>query len=98
MKHDVRITILRRTLNADFQEQFADTTWARCNRLDDNQEFVSENVEMPDGFCGWAWCDIQKYVMTLAGGGDFGGVKPGMFVTCCTDGFRPVFFKLERVI
>lgn len=25
------------------------------------------------------------------------GVKPGVFVTCCTDGFRSVFFKLERV-
>ena len=25
------------------------------------------------------------------------GVKPGVFITNCTDGFRPVFFKLERI-
>jgi uncharacterized repeat protein (TIGR04076 family) len=36
-------------------------------------------------------------VLTLARGGNFLGVKPGTFVTCCTDGFRPVFFKLERI-
>jgi len=25
------------------------------------------------------------------------GCKPGVFVTCCTDGFRPIFYKLERI-
>jgi len=50
-----------------------------------------------DLLCSWAWCDIHKYVVTLARGGNFLGVKPGIFVTCCTDGFRPVFFKLKRI-
>ena len=36
-------------------------------------------------------------IMVLARGGNMNGVKPGVFVTCCTDGFRPVFFKLERI-
>ena len=52
---------------------------------------------MPEGFCCWAWCDIQKYVLTLARGGNFRGAKPGAFITCCTDGFRPVLFKVERM-
>ena len=30
-------------------------------------------------------------------GGNFVGVKPGVFVTCCTDGFRPALFMLERI-
>jgi uncharacterized repeat protein (TIGR04076 family) len=52
---------------------------------------------MPEGFCSWAWADVQKYVLTLARGGNFLGVKPGRFITCCTDGFRPVVFQLERI-
>ena len=52
---------------------------------------------MPEGFSDWAWTDIHKYVAILARGGNMIGVKPGMFVTNCTDGFRPVFYKLERI-
>jgi len=40
---------------------------------------------------------MQKYVMTLARGGKFLGCMPGIFITYCTDGFRPVFYKLERI-
>ena len=97
MNADVKITILRRTQNRDFLEEFAESIWGPCERLGDGQEFVSQRANMPEGFCSWAWADIQKYVLTLARGGNFLGVKPGMFVTCCTDGFRPVFFKLERL-
>ena len=97
MNADVKITVLRRPVNKDFLEAYADTVWSPCERLRDGQEFVSESVNIPTGFCSWAWADIQKYVMTLSRGGNFVGVKPGVFVTCCTDGFRPVAFKLERL-
>ena len=40
---------------------------------------------------------MQKYVMTLARGGNMLGVAPRVFITNCTDGFRPVSYKLERV-
>ena len=46
---------------------------------------------MPKKFCGWAWSDIQKIVWGMSRG----GVKK--FVTCCTDGYRPVIFLLERL-
>lgn len=46
---------------------------------------------MPEGFCGWAWADMQKLVYGMARGGQ------DVFVTCCTDGYRPVVFKLEKV-
>ena len=94
---NVKITILRQTLNDDFLEKYADSLWEPCERFTEGQEFISCGVNMPDGFCSWAWCDIQSYVMTLARGGNFRGVKPGVFITCCTDGFRPVFFEIKRI-
>ena len=97
MNADVRITVLRRTRNEEFLKDCAESLWEPCERLREGQEFVSSGANMPEGFCSWAWCDIQKYVLTLARGGNFRGVGPGTFVTCCTDGFRPVFFKVERV-
>jgi len=54
-------------------------------------------MQMPQGFCHWAWCDIQKHVLTLARGGDLLGPRAGRSVTCCTDGSRPVIFGLERL-
>ena len=97
MNAKVRITVLKRLLHRDLLEQYAEWIWEPCERLREDQEFVSEGGNMPEGFCSWAWADIQKYVMTLARGGNFLGVQPGMFVTCCTDGFRPVVFQLERL-
>ena len=41
--------------------------------------------------------DIQRDVAHLAMGGDFPWMKEkGEMVSCCTDGLRPVIFKLER--
>ena len=97
MDAKVKITVLRRLFNQDMVDEYTTEPWEPCQRLGDGQEFIAEGVNMPEGFCSWAWADIQKYVMTLARGGNFLGVKPGVCITCCTDGFRPVIFKLERV-
>jgi uncharacterized repeat protein (TIGR04076 family) len=97
MNARVRITVLRRSQNVDFLEAYADSVWEPCERLTEGRSFVSKGANIPLGFCSWAWADIQKYVLTLARGGNFLGVKPGTFVTCCTDGFRPVFFLVERM-
>lgn len=94
---DVKITVLKRTQNTDGLKAYADTVWPPCQRLTDGQEFISRHANMPEGFCSWAWADIQKYVLTLARGGNFRGVKPGTFISCCTDGFRPVIFKIQRI-
>ena len=97
MNADIKITVLQRTRNEALLRQYADTVWAPCERLRDGEEFIARGANMPEGFCSWAWADIQKYVLTLARGGNFLGVTPGIYITCCTDGFRPVVFKLERV-
>ena len=97
MNAKVKITVVRRTQNTDMLSECAEFIWDPCERLEEGQEFIAEGVNMPQGFCSWAWADIQKYVMTLARGGNFIGAKPGTFVTCCTDGYRPVIFKVERI-
>lgn len=94
---DVRITVLRRTQNMDFQEQFTVAgSWPLCEKFQEGQTFTTAGW-MPEGFCSFAWADILPYVLTLARGGNMIGTQPGTFVTCCTDGFRPVFFLLERI-
>ena len=97
MNAKVKITVLKRLLHKELYEKFAESASQPCERLSEGREFISEGVNMPDGFCSWAWADIQKYVMTLARGGNLIGSKPGIFITCCTDGYRPVIFKLERI-
>ena len=96
----VRITVLKKTFNEAFVEAYTDGRSFKpsgcCHDFAIGQEFITEG-HMPEGFSDWAWTDIQKYVVTLARGGNFLGCKPGVFVTCCTDGFRPVFYRLERI-
>jgi uncharacterized repeat protein (TIGR04076 family) len=93
----VRITVLRISYNKDFVEEYTEgVEWQPCSILKEGEEFISDGW-MPEGFCNFAWADIHKYVLVLARGGNMLGVKPGTFITCCTDGFRPVFFKLERI-
>ena len=52
----------------------------------------------PD-FCEFAWVDIYKYIFALTFKGNFSEwmKEPNIVITCCTDGIRPVFYKIERV-
>ena len=97
MNADVLITVLKKTNNRDFLSEHADSLWPSCEVFSEGQEFLSKGAYMPEQFCSWAWVDIQRYVLTLSRGGNFLGVKSGTFITCCTDGFRPVFFLLKRI-
>jgi uncharacterized repeat protein (TIGR04076 family) len=97
MKSSIKITVVKRLLHKELVERYTKKgDWQLCPVLNEGDEFISTNLEMPSGFCDWAWVDIQKFVMALARGADFEGVKRGTFITCCSDGFRPVIFKLER--
>ena len=64
------------------------------------QEFVIEDwPAKPDDFpCDWAWTDIQRDVaMVMFGGNPPWMGKNGTALTCCSDGFRPVSFLIERI-
>jgi len=71
-----------------------------CPVFKEGQVFqVDEYCCRPNEFCTWAWEAMFAMIMTLRFGGDLWGQyyeEPGVVVTCCPDGLRPVIFKLER--
>jgi len=99
----VRITVVKRMVNADLIREYAtdgdkDERIAPCSVFSDGQSFVSRGLTQPDGFCSWAWADIQRDVAWVALGGVQPNHKvPGTAITCCTDGLNPVFFRLEPI-
>ena len=68
-----------------------------CQSFEDNQEFYVNDLEKPEGFCGWAWNDIYTDVSILVFGGAENWKEPNKVYVCCTDGMRPVCFKLEKI-
>ena len=100
-RHRVRITVLRKFRPGEVftSEQVKGSPVDACSLFTQGQEFtVDESGRMPEGFCAWAWDDLYKVVTTLRFGGDFSWFEDlGVSVNCCTDGLRPVIFKLERI-
>ncbi len=99
MVADVKITVLKRLLIEDVCREYGTGAIAACERLSEGQEFIvsGQSLDMPQGFCSWAWHDIHSYLVTLARGGNFVGSQPGKTVVACADGYRPVIFALERI-
>jgi len=99
MVADVKITVLKRLLIEDACEEYGEGNKVACQRVTEGDEFIvsGTSIEMPEGFCSWAWHDIHSYLVTLARGGNFVGAKPGKTVVACADGFRPVIFALVRI-
>lgn len=97
----VKITVLKRMVNADLVEEYLDIDgdFVACERFCDGQEIIVErHSEIPEGFCPWAWADIRRDIKTIAAGGNLSWVKPpGTAIAGCTDWFRPVIFKIERI-
>ncbi|MFB0558192.1 MAG: TIGR04076 family protein [Candidatus Bathyarchaeia archaeon] len=66
-----------------------------CTEFEEGQEYVIEtDNERPEGFCPQAWHDIFRKLGTLHWGGSY---HTGEIIACCTDGTRPVSFRLERL-
>jgi len=97
----LKITVLRRMKPSDVLDEspIKGGAGSACGVYTDGQEFiVEENGRMPEGFCSWAWNDLTKVLHTLRYNGNYHFFEePGVSVNCCTDGLRPVIFKLERV-
>jgi len=101
-RHKLRITVLKRLDPKDIFDVYpvAERDWfVPCGVYEDGQEFIiEENLRMPEGFCPSAWQTIYHNIRTLG----FGGNLPyfdekGVSVSCCSDGMRPVIFKIERL-
>ncbi len=102
-RHALKITVMKKLSAKDVfgapLPDMSDTFVPYCERLKEGQEFnVDEGGQMPSGFCTWAWHDIYPVVSALRFGGNFPWMKKeGVTYSCCSDGARPVFFKIERV-
>ena len=98
-----KITVLKRTINKDLIEEYIEDKYKEmelCEIFKDGQEFIIDPnlAKVPDGFCDWAWADIRKDIVIIASGGDIIGMKnKGTVITSCSDWFRPVIFKVERI-
>jgi uncharacterized repeat protein (TIGR04076 family) len=49
----VKITVLKRLVLSDLDKYKKEPSIA-CALFNDGQEFLSENIQMPTGFCSWA--------------------------------------------
>jgi len=89
-KYGVRITVLKRGFEKEYVELLKTGPKGPCTRFTDGQEFtVTSQWAMPAKFCEWAYADIRAYIPMVLGQGN-------PIAVCCTDGFRPVYFKVER--
>ena len=99
-----KITVLKRMVNQELIDRYMGDEYrvkqiAPCTNLQDGQEFVAESLGAPpEGFCAWAWANIHAQVVAIMSGGDFAPwIQPGTAIACCSDGLRPVVFKIERI-
>ncbi len=98
----VKITVLRKEFYEDLAEEYL-TEGAQtgsCALLHVGDTFLFEgNAKMPEGFCPWAWIDIYHSVSAIASGSTFTpwNREDNQTIVCCTDGIRPVVFKVEAI-
>ena len=98
-----KITILKKTINSDLAKAYCQNEVFTCPCFTEGQEFIV-GLEKPPGFCDWAWNDILKFVTVLLTGGNFSKdifedwmQDEKTMIACCTDGIRPVVFRLEKI-
>ena len=100
----VRITVLKRTLHQDLVDQVIQDEafrqqFGRCAVFEEGQTFVSKDwPTKPDGFCERAWPDIRHEIAMVMYNATIPWIEqPGVTITCCNDGLRPVIFRIERI-
>ena len=98
MASQLKITVLKRELYKDIVDKYAaNKNLAPCTIYEDGQEFILDTKEMPTGFCSWAWADIHRDVVAMFHGANFPWIeRKSMIISACTDGLRPVIFKIEK--
>jgi len=98
-----KICIQKCSLNHTLVKEYCKKKVSPCESFQAGAVFIT-GLEKPEGFSDWAWTDINPCVAVLLTGGNFSkGVFDGWtkdestMIACCTDGIRPVIFKLERI-
>lgn len=99
----VKITVIKKIFNQELIDEYCSLSLppacSGCPKCKVGQEyFVADHNQVPEGFCSWAWADIQRDVTTVMFNGSYPWVKEkGMAIACCTDGLMPVVFKIEKM-
>ncbi len=93
----VRIVVIKRTQELELQKKYLkEGVIPACGVVRDGQAFVARapysSSGMPEGMCKAAWDQMLENVRFVDGG------SVDRLVVCCTDGYRPVFFLLERMV
>lgn len=97
----VKITVVKKmTTKEVFGKELTDEVKAGvnvCQKLNEGQEFIYDG-NVPEGFCQWAWHDIQREVYHIGLGNSYPWMlKQAQLYSSCTDGLRPVIFKIEKI-
>ena len=99
----IKITVMRvltfeDVFGDDVPEYFPPSISSQCGRHKPGEVFIREGTNCPEGFCNWAYSDIQKEIIHVYYGGDNPWTdEPGVGYAACTDGMRPVLLRIERV-
>lgn len=97
----VKITVLKTAFYEDLAQKYAMDGLTACPVFKEGQIFMAGRGK-PEGFCDTAWKCIFQYVFALQNGGGKEGFffgdwvkQPGVAISSCNDGLRPVVFKIE---
>ena len=99
MPKKMKITVVKgftaeEVFDGEVPDHFPENFVSPCPMHPAGQEFVMENLNCPEGFCSWAYADIQKDLADMwLGGPTWRGRNTNYF--SCTDGMRPVVFRVE---
>ncbi|HPH97731.1 MAG TPA: TIGR04076 family protein [Anaerolineaceae bacterium] len=100
-----KITVIKTSFNKELVDLYVEAerkkTLGPCEVFHEGQEFITDVMVggMPQGFCPWAWDDIFKVLTAFYANGKFDMWTQGgeVIIACCTDGTRPVYFKIEKI-
>lgn len=93
----LKITVLKRLCYPELAGGF-DVPVERCRFFEEGQEFVFERLstlDNPANFCKWAWTDLYLHIWYFTHF-EGGPQHETSGIACCTHGFSPVVFRLER--
>ena len=97
----VKITVIKTEYDKELAREYAVPDYPPCLFHSVGQVFYSNGIQKPSGFCDYAWNSVRDYVMPIAlhAGyifGEGGWLKhKDMAIVTCSDGIKPVTFKLE---
>ncbi|HWQ45233.1 MAG TPA: TIGR04076 family protein [Longilinea sp.] len=99
-----KITVIERSFRKEYVDLIVENerkkTLGPCEVFTEGQTFIVDAAaSMPQGFCPWAWNDIYKVIVAFYANGKFDMWTQGgdVIIACCTDGTRPVYFKIEKI-